>query len=74
MKDWARGWLEDQRKKGEKCLEIKYIQDKPYVYRSTSVYDKATKSPRKKSKYLGNKDIPFKQNVPNRFCCDEQSN
>lgn len=53
MKDWAREWLEDQRKKGEKCLEIKYIQDKPYVYRSTSVYDKATKSPRKKSKYLG---------------------
>ena len=53
MEDWAREWLEGQRKKGEKCLEIKYVQNKPYVYRSTSVYNKATKSPKKKSKYLG---------------------
>ncbi|MGB4279096.1 MAG: hypothetical protein WBJ40_01480, partial [Methanoculleus sp.] len=37
----------------EKCLEIKYIQNKPYVYRSTSVYDKTTKSPKKVSTYLG---------------------
>ena len=47
MEAWVREWLEEQRKKGEKCLEIKYIQDKPYVYRSTSVYNKATKSPKK---------------------------
>jgi hypothetical protein len=53
MEEWAREWLEDQRRKGEKCLEIKYIQDKPYVYRSTSVYDKVSKSPRKVSTYLG---------------------
>ena len=46
-------WLEEQRRKGEKCLEIKYIQNKPYVYRSTSVYDKTTKSPKKVSTYLG---------------------
>ena len=53
MEDWVRAWLEEQRRKGEKCLEIKYIQNKPYVYRSTSVYDKTTKSPKKVSTYLG---------------------
>ncbi|KUG21160.1 transposase [hydrocarbon metagenome] len=53
MEAWVRAWLEEQRRKGEKCLEIKYVQDKPYVYRSTSVYDKATKSPKKVSTYLG---------------------
>ncbi|MDR9816492.1 MAG: hypothetical protein WBJ06_04215 [Candidatus Methanoculleus thermohydrogenotrophicum] len=45
--------MEEQRRKGEKCLEIKYIQNKPYVYRSTSVYDKITRSPKKVSTYLG---------------------
>jgi hypothetical protein len=29
MEDWVRAWLEEQRRKGEKCLEIKYIQNKP---------------------------------------------
>ncbi len=53
MEEWARAWLREQRRLGEKCLEIKYIQNKPYVYRSTSVYDKATKSPKKVSTYLG---------------------
>ena len=53
MEDWVRAWLEEQRRKGEKCLEIKCIQNKPYVYRSTSVYDKTTKSPKKVSTYLG---------------------
>ncbi|MCC7565256.1 MAG: transposase [Methanomicrobiaceae archaeon] len=53
MEAWVRAWLEEQRRKGAKCLEIKYVQDKPYVYRSTSVYDKATKSPKKVSTYLG---------------------
>ncbi|HNL86978.1 MAG TPA: transposase, partial [Methanoregulaceae archaeon] len=53
MEKWVRAWLEDQRVKGEKCLEIKEIQGKPYVYRSTSVYDKTTKTPRKVSTYLG---------------------
>ena len=53
MDDWARAWLKEQRRQGEKCLEIKYIQNKPYVYRSTSVYDKATKSSKKVSTYLG---------------------
>ena len=53
MGEWARAWLEERRGQGEKCLEIKYIQNKPYVYRSTSVYDKTTKSPKKVSTYLG---------------------
>ena len=53
MEDWVRAWLEEQRRKGEKCLEIKYIQNKPYVYRSTSVYDRTAKSPKKVSTYLG---------------------
>ena len=52
MEDWVRAWLDEQRRQGEKCLEITYIQDKPYVYRSTSIYDKATKSPKKVSTYL----------------------
>ena len=53
MEEWARAWLEEQRQQGVKCLEIKYIQNKPYVYHSTSVYDKTTKSPKKVSTYLG---------------------
>jgi len=53
MDEWVRAWLEEQRRQGEKCLEIKEIQGKPYVYRSTSTYDKTTKSPNKVSTYLG---------------------
>ncbi|MDI6877456.1 MAG: transposase [Methanomicrobiales archaeon] len=53
MEEWVRAWLEEQRRKGEKCLEVKEIQGKPYVYRSTSSYDKTTRSPRKVSTYLG---------------------
>ena len=37
---------------GKKCLEIKYIQGKPYMYHSTSVYDRETKKTRKVSRYL----------------------
>lgn len=32
MDEWARAWLKEQRRQGEKCLEIKYIQNKLYVY------------------------------------------
>ncbi len=53
MEEGSRGWLEERRSQGETCLEIKYIQNKPYVSRSTSVYDKTTKSPKKGSTYLG---------------------
>ncbi|MCK9306124.1 MAG: transposase [Methanoculleus sp.] len=53
MEEWTRTWLKEQRQKGEKCIEIKEIQGKPYVYRSTSVYDRTTRSPKKVSTYLG---------------------
>lgn len=53
MDDWAAEWLAKQREMGKKCLEIKYIQGKPYVYHSTSTYDRETKKARKVSRYLG---------------------
>ncbi len=53
MEEWAKSWLRREREKGVKCLEIKYISGKPYVYHSTSRYDRTTKSPRKVSTYLG---------------------
>jgi len=56
METWVLDWLTEQRKAGEKCLEIKYIQNKPYVYHTTSRYDKGTKGPKKVSKYLGRLD------------------
>jgi hypothetical protein len=59
MEDWVAEWLAEQRKAGEKCLEIKYIQNKPYVYHSTSRYDKETKGPKKVSKYLGRLDQKY---------------
>lgn len=52
MEGWVHAWLEERRSQGETCLEIKF-QNKPYVYQSTGVYDKTTKSPRKVSTYLG---------------------
>lgn len=56
METWVRNWLDEQRRSGKKCLEIKYIQEKPYVYHSTSRYDPDTKRPKKVSKYLGRLD------------------
>ena len=53
MDEWASAWLKREREKGVKCLEIKYISGKPYVYHSTSRYDRTTKSPRKVSSYIG---------------------
>lgn len=53
MEEWVAEWLNARRKEGERCLEIKYIQGHPYVYHSTSVYDKEKKCPRKVSKYIG---------------------
>ncbi|MDI9395058.1 MAG: hypothetical protein QM426_06445 [Euryarchaeota archaeon] len=56
METWARDWLEDKRKAGEKCLEIKVRGDCHYVYRSTSRYDKKIKKGRKVSVYLARLD------------------
>ena len=56
MEQWAREWLEEQRAKGVKCLEVKMQGDNHYVYHSTSYWDKELKKPRKTSKYLGKLD------------------
>jgi len=53
MEEWVRNWLEEQRRKGEKCLEVKKIGTKYYVYRSTTYWDKKEKKRRKKSEYVG---------------------
>lgn len=53
MEEWALEWLKKQRELGQKCLEIKYIQGKPYVYYSTSTYNRDTKKTRKVSRYVG---------------------
>ena len=53
MEDWAKTWLEEQKNQGKSCLEIKYIQGKPYVYHSTTTYDKVTKKRKKVSQYMG---------------------
>jgi len=57
MEDWVKEWLSKQRAAGETCLEIKVIQNKPYVYHSTSRYDPVEKKAKKVSKYLGRLDI-----------------
>jgi hypothetical protein len=59
MDPWVADWLAEQRKAGVKCLEIKCIQNKPYVYHSTSRYDKETKGPKKVSTYLGRLDQKY---------------
>jgi transposase len=56
MEQWAKDWVEEQHKAGEKCLEIKVRGDCHYVYRSTSRYDKEIKKGRKVSVYLGRLD------------------
>jgi len=69
MDEWARKWLENQRRVGKTCLEIKMQGTNHYVYHSTNRYDKAIKKGRKVSKYLGKLDkqkgfIPKGQNEP----------
>jgi hypothetical protein len=56
VEPWAKQWLEEQRSKGERCLEIKVSNGNHYVYRSTSRYDKETKKAKKVSEYLGSLD------------------
>jgi len=56
MDGWVKGWLKDQREKGEKGLEIKKLGNSFYVYRSTTYWDKQLKKVRKRSRYLGKLD------------------
>ncbi|WP_407354919.1 transposase [Methanolobus sp. WCC5] len=56
MEEWAHNWLTEQRKLGEKGLEIKTFSKGYYVYRSTTYWDKELKKRRKTSTYLGKLD------------------
>ena len=56
MEPWAKDWLEAQRNKGVKCLEIKQRGEKHYVYYSTTHWDREQKKAIKTSKYLGKLD------------------
>ena len=53
MEEWVRNWLDEQRKKGEKCLEVKKIGNNYYVYKSTTYWDKKAKRRKKRSEYVG---------------------
>ncbi len=53
MEQWAKDWLEAQRNKGVKCLEIKQRGEKHYVYHSTTYWDREQRKAIKTSKYLG---------------------
>jgi hypothetical protein len=56
MEPWAKEWLEAQRTKGVKCLEIKQRGEKHYVYYSTTYWDRDQRKAIKTSKYLGRLD------------------
>lgn len=56
MEPWAKEWLDDQRNKGVKCLEIKQHGTKHYVYHSTTHWDKSQNKAIKTSKYIGRLD------------------
>lgn len=56
MEPWAKEWLEEQRRQGTKCLEIKVSGKNHYVYYSTTHWDKNLKKPVKTSDYLGKLD------------------
>ena len=56
MEQWAREWLEGERAKGVKRLEIKVKGKKHYVYDSTTHWDKVIKKPVKTSRYIGKLD------------------
>ena len=56
MERWAKDWLEEQRRQGTKCLEIKVSGKNHYVYYSTTHWDKTLKKPVKTSEYLGKLD------------------
>lgn len=57
MEPWAKEWLEDQRRQGTKCLEIKVSGKNHYVYYSTTHWDKNQKKAVKTSDYLGKLDL-----------------
>ena len=56
MERWVKAWIEEQKSKGVKCLEVKTQGKNYYVYHSTTYWDKELKKPRKTSRYLGKLD------------------
>ena len=56
MEQWAREWLEGERAKGVKRLEIKNRGSKHYVYESTTHWDSILKKRVKTSRYKGKLD------------------
>ena len=56
MEQWARDWLEGERAKGTKRLEIKNRGPKHYVYESTTHWDSVLKKRVKTSNYKGKLD------------------
>jgi hypothetical protein len=56
MEQWARDWLEGERARGIKRLEIKVKGTKHYVYESTTHWDSMLRKRVKTSKYLGKLD------------------
>jgi len=53
MEEWVVRWLEAERAKGKKGLEVKRIGNSYYLYKSTTVWDKKEKKRKKKSQYIG---------------------
>jgi transposase len=56
MEQWAKDWLEGERAKGTKRLEIKNRGPKHYVYESTTHWDSVLKKRVKTSNYKGKLD------------------
>jgi transposase len=56
MDEWAKEWLTEQRKQGQKGIEVKEISNNHYVYHSTTYWDKQLKKRRKISEYIGKLD------------------
>ena len=56
MAQWARNWLERERTKGVKRLEIKVKGRNHYIYESTTHWDNVIKKRVKTSRYIGKLD------------------
>ena len=56
MEQWAKDWLEGQRKQGIRGYEIKQSGKRYYVHKSTTVWNKETKKRDKSSPYIGKLD------------------
>jgi len=53
MEECVREWIEEQKRRGTKCMEVKKIGNNYYVYRSTTYWDKKEKKRKKRSEYVG---------------------